>query len=611
MILTVMSRTPARRSLSTVVRGGALLGVLGLVPLLLAPGVFFYFDVTPKILVLLAGTAVALALWRGRAGDDAPARGWLRLLLAAQAGSLLVSTAFSSDPALSLTGTNWRRFGLPVHLAVLICAYLLSLERPRSILRVVAISGSLAALYGIGQYFGWDPWVPKQAYHIGEGIWTIVRPPGPLGHAGYFGVYLLSVAFAGVALVASEEPVQWRWIGAAAASLAPAAILLSGTRAASLGLMIGVVTLAIRRRPRVTARRASLMAVLAVGIVAFYFSPAGLMVRARTRWFREDPGGGGRLLLWRDTLKMARQRWVTGFGPETYSSQFPRFQSEQLARQFPERYYESPHNIFADALASQGVPGMLLLAGLAALGLWASRGAGPAGEALAAGLLASVVGNQFLSFTMPTALLFYVTITTLCSFTTSQGPSAPVPVFAILPVSVLFLTAAFFLSWADFWLARTKTALEAGEIEQAIQNYQRLRRWAPPGFDADLWYSRALLAAAPKIRSTETSRLAWQQAFDAAVRASATSEERPNAYYNLAAFYALQNDFARTEQSLRSAIAWAPQWYKPRWMLAQVLRQAGRLDEAERLARLAVELNGGKDREVSQTWNEIQAARGK
>ena len=40
--------------------------------------------------------------------------------------------------------------------------------------------------------------------------------------------------------------------------------------------------------------------------------------------------------------------------------------------------------------------------------------------------------------------------------------------------------------------------------------------------------------------------------------------------------------FAGAERSLRSAIAANPTWFKPHWMLAQVLRLDSRLAEAER-----------------------------
>src|SRR5574341_258244 len=91
--------------------------VLALVPLLIAPGFVFYFDVTPKLVVLLAGTTVALpwlarqrAAWRALLSVGA-AR-WFCVLVAAQVLSLALATFWSAHPALSFSGSNWRRLGL-------------------------------------------------------------------------------------------------------------------------------------------------------------------------------------------------------------------------------------------------------------------------------------------------------------------------------------------------------------------------------------------------------------------------------------------------------------------------------------------------------------------
>ena len=580
--------------------------VLFLTPLLLAPGLFFYFDVTPKVVVLLTGAAAVLWFgWSERVTASPPAR-WLVLLLAAQAASLIISTLISTNPALSVAGTNWRRFGLIVQIALLIYTY--GLVRAGAaiehLLAAIAAGGVLAGFYGIAQYFGWDPWNPPQAYHVGEGIWTIVRPPGTLGHAGYFSVYLLHAAAAGLALAWTASTTWLRRLGVAAAALDVAAILLSGTRGALVGLAAALFVLAWRRGPFASPRRMWAVGAAVLGLVAFYYSPPGQLLRARTRWYVEDAQGGGRLTLWTDTLRMGASRWLFGYGPETFSSQYPRFESETLARQFPDRYFESPHNIFLDAFAAQGLPGLLVLLlftglGLVALSRTASR---PLGDALGAGVFAALVASQFVAFTAPTALFFYATaaIAVLASTDAGAQPVPALPEPLRRPLAVALTVAAFSFAWTDFWLARTRVALESSQVGQALQDYQRLRRWRWPGLDTDLWYSRALMAAAPG------TPVVWQQALAAAIEATRRSEERPNAYYNLAAFHAVQNDFAGTEQSLRSAIEWAPNWYKSHWMLAQVLQQAGRLPEAAAEARRAAELDGGQHPEVAATREAFQ-----
>src|ERR1700722_639928 len=237
--------------------------VIALIPLAIAPGLFFYFDVTPKIALLLLGTATAVIWWTAAGGVQGFHRAsraayWFVLTLLCMAASLAVSTLASVNPALSLGGSNWRRWGLVTQLAAVALAYLVAAlcagrpDRLRVILRGMAASGLVAAMYGAAQYFGWDPLLDARAYHVGEGIWTIVRPPSTLGHADYFGSWLLSAVFAGAALVGIETDRFWKWLAWASIAAGSTAAFLSGTRAAMLGLLAGALLVALWRGIRIT-----------------------------------------------------------------------------------------------------------------------------------------------------------------------------------------------------------------------------------------------------------------------------------------------------------------------------------------------------------------------
>src|SRR5215467_11905414 len=89
-----------------------LAAVIALVPLAIAPHLLFFFDVTPKLAILLAGAAIALPFFRPRALLAGREGRWLLILFVLQVLSLALSTAFSASPHLSLAGTSWRRFGL-------------------------------------------------------------------------------------------------------------------------------------------------------------------------------------------------------------------------------------------------------------------------------------------------------------------------------------------------------------------------------------------------------------------------------------------------------------------------------------------------------------------
>jgi len=608
-----------------------LASVLAFTPLLILPGQFFYFDVTPKVVMVLLGTTIGLLLslrismladirrfWADPLGR------WFSLLSAAQLISLMLATLFSRNPALSLNGGNWRRLGLVSQSAVIALGFLIAASISRSglrvLLRAATVAGTVAALYGILQYFGIDPLLPADSYRIGEGILAIVRPPSTLGHADYFAGYLLFVVFFGGALLATEQKSAWKALGATAAVAGSAAIVLSGTRGALLGIAAGALSLLIWNRPRFRRRHAALAAGVCAVSLAFYVSPGGLKLRARAQWALEDLRGGARLWLWRDSLRMADQHLLVGFGPETFGPEFPRYQSVELSRAYPDFYHESPHNIFLDALVSGGTPGLGILAGFIALAWFAARRAITQGQRaapyLSAALIAGLTAGLFASFILPTALYFYATVAMLAGFeipaiptiqiTAGMNGSQPllrlraVALALTLTAVAMFLYSTIRLTESDVALERAKRDLDAGRIEDAVAAYASSRRWHPAGSSDDLYFSRVLAAASVTASTPSRALVASQQAFRVAQRAAETSEERQNAWYNLAEFYATRNDAANVEACLRRSVDVSPNWFKSHWALGQLLQLTGRGTEALAEAARATALNGGKHPEIAK-----------
>jgi len=556
-----------------------LAAALAAMALILAPGIAFTFDIVPKLVVLLA--AAALAAFPAR-------RSRFLYLIVLTLAWLAVSTALSSRPWLSFFGSGWRRYGALAQLAVLLLAWSIYGEARRIaiFLRIVAAAGAITALYGIAQYLGWDPILPAAGYHIGSGVWTIVRPPSTLGYASYFATWLLFVIFWSLAL-----PGKFARAGVA---LAIVALLLTGTRAAILGLLAGAAVWCFWRGFRLSRRvMGAASAVLVAGAV-FYYSPAGQMMRSRTRWFQEDPWGGARPLLWRDSLRTGLARPLFGYGPETFTATFPHFESRELARAYPDFAHESPHNIFLDALVSQGVPGLLLTVVWCALGIaaaWRIRAQHPAISAsLAAALAAGIVSQQFTVFIIPTAAIFFATVALAEGLRCDAAPPR-----RYLPLALPLLYFAARLAMDDHALLLTERALARNDLAAAESHYARSDN------ADDLWYSRILTAFVGRAPTVQLRVQAQQQAITVGERATRTAEAPFNAWYSLSALRASQNDAAGTELCLRSAIAAHPNWFKPHWILAQVLLAEGRKEDARREALIAVDLDGGKHTEVERT----------
>jgi len=288
----------------------------------------------------------------------------------------------------------------------------------------------------------------------------------------------------------------------------------------------------------------------------------------------------------------------------------------ELSRAYPDFYHESPHNIFVDALVSEGIPGLAILTGFLALAWFATRRAvkqgQQAGPYLASALVAGLTAGLFICFTLPGVLYFYATVAMLAGLAVSVAPKTVLatssraglglrtPALAVTVMAVtMFLYFIVRLAASDLTLERAKRDLDAGRIEESVAAYIRSQRLHPTGSSDDLYYSRALLAASQNASNPARARMEFQQAFIIARRAAQTSEEQQNAWYNLAWFYAAQNDAAGMAACLRRSVDASPNWFKSHWTLAQTLLFVGRLTEALAEAQRAAELDGGKDPEIA------------
>lgn len=578
-----------------------------LLPLLITPGILFHYDITPKVFVLCLSVASCAAfpreiarglaaLWRKRAGR------WHCCLAAAQIVWYAIASALSTRPWFSLLGSNWRRLGLVTIVALCLFAVLAAAEAARRadfvqmVLRATAAAVIIASAYGILQYFDIDPLQPAAAYHAEAGTSVIVRPPGTLGHADYFGWWLSIGIFFALAVARSKNS-RWRWLGIMACILAGIAIVLSGTRAAILAVVAGAASLILFAGFRV--RRKDWIAGLAalVILIAFYVSPAGTRLRARVHWSSDEPVGGARPLLWRDSLRMVAARPLAGFGPETFSAEFPRFQSVELAQLLPDFYHESPHNIALDALTSEGIPGFLIALGWLFVGGWAVwRVRDGSGPYLAAGLVASCTAGMFGAATAGPVFATLLAIATLVALSKDNAPEQPavkpgLVLAAAVPLAAGLAAFGILLAIADFRLANFQRA----QSDVAVARYDVSVATALPGAGEDLYCSRRLATlCAGELNCARAATMA-------AARATVTADNPPNAWYNLAMISSFENDASKVEVALRRSVLVAPNWFKPHWSLAQLLVVTGRREDALTEAKRALFLDAGKDREVRHT----------
>jgi O-antigen ligase len=593
-------------------------------PLALTPGLLLGYDVTPKLAIVYVAAAILLLLsrswWPGAVHLWRSSLGRLfYLLLLAQAASLVLSAALSHDPILAVAGTSLVRLGALTQIVILFVVAVLAAQvsvRPaftRRLLVAIEVCGAIAGIYGILQYIGWDPILPHRLYTV-RFTADVVRPPATLRQAIYFANFLLPVILISAALAIHETRVTWRRFHLGILSIVAAALLLTGTRSALLGLLLGGILFGLIESRRIGAKRMlAYLGVCALACAAFLsllaFSRAGKSFRIRTAQWVQDSAGGTRLMVWRECWPLIANHWLAGIGPEMFAGEFRSRQSLQLSRAYPDRYHEDPHNFMIAAAVSQGFIGLALLSGLIALGLVSAyvcvRRGVPEGAMLAAAIVAMTISEQFDPLTVTNALYLHLPAALAVALAV-PGASQPDPVAAFVApgpvaravrtaVALGILAAAALYVVPDALQARAGRRLTRGDVPGARISFQHALRFPFP--QDCLWFSQQMAAAANSLPEPRRQQ-ALAAAREASAEAERSGEQRFIALYQSALLAVLAGDLGNAEVKLRAAVDTEPWWYRVHVMLAQVLWLTGRDAEAEREAVLAIESAGSQEPKV-------------
>jgi O-antigen ligase len=602
---------------------------VALAPLAWAPTLSFHFDAAPKAVALQLLAAILLfqprRLFDRLSGLYTRPSGKLLIILCGlYTLTLVISTAFSDNPALSLYGSGWRRFGALSQLSILLTGlYTASCftADPRFLriaLRTLCVAGLLVAAYAICQSMGLDPFLDAALYALPPPAKTI-RPPATLGHAAYLGSFLVVVLFLGTAAQTRETSKPWRILCLTAVAFSAAGIAVSGTRAVLGGLLLGALLIALSTRGgalHLPARRTLgwAAATTAAIALALRLSPAWAPMVSRANEWTLDVSGGTRLPLWLDSLRLAGSRWPLGWGPETFAAVFPRFQSLRLSLLYSDFYHESPHSAWLDAAISSGLPGLLCLLALFATGLyWAFRhrrlGICPA--CCAAALAAIAVTHSFFVFTLPSFGCLLLILAALASMT-PQASSRPAPEFPLIWTAAPLLAGlalavcALSVGWSDFAYQQVQLALDVNDWQTAANWHSKARpRFAGP--TPELWYAQRMTRLASEPNLDSTRRVIWNEA----VTASRAAIEHPGedlhlAYYHGGVVEILAQNVPLAEANLRTAIQRAPNWHQPHWLLCRLLSQTGRRGEAHSQCALALHQLGSNHQDLRRLIEKTQ-----
>jgi len=293
---------------------------------------------------------------------------WDAGILVFLAGAAL-SVPFSASLSLSLVGI--------LHVIFLAGAYVVLSRAARTRTGLNDIStttiavGSLSALVALGQAF-----VPRFPLEILRATSAVGDAVSEVRASAFFDnpntmalLLVLGVLFAVErAWTRAEGPV--RWVAAGAAVLGVVGIGVSYSRAALIGIVVGIVVLGVLlvRRARYRLLFAGAVVVLLAALLAIpgVADSAGTIVD-----FQDDPSAMDRVYLSEVSLKMFADHPITGVGIQAFRAAYPRYEDDRVSIDPVTDGHQMPLSVPAET-GALGLFAELILAGALGWALLAS-----------------------------------------------------------------------------------------------------------------------------------------------------------------------------------------------------------------------------------------------
>lgn len=296
-----------------------------------------------------------------------------------------LSSAWALNPAEAwFLGARWLIVGSVVLLAQVVLARWPDVLH--TLCKVLVVAMSAIAVIGLLQAQGIDPLRLSDAYH---------SPNGTQANRNFYGsALLLGIPFTAYGMFKLGR--GWQVAGGLAIGLMVTGIVVAGTRAALVPLLVGLVVfppLVMARRLKGMSRGIALVAWVLLIALAGWSSQFVLKKKdARIHYALLWENGkvvtptstslDFRLISWHHSLQMARERPWHGYGAGNWKLQIQRIGLQSFDDQgnFGMVVPLHPHNEFLVVLAELGIPGLLLL-----LAVWGVGIAGAARQALNSG----------------------------------------------------------------------------------------------------------------------------------------------------------------------------------------------------------------------------------
>ncbi|MDA2936359.1 O-antigen ligase family protein [Patescibacteria group bacterium AH-259-L05] len=279
-----------------------------------------------------------------------------------------ISTLLSSVPWFSFWGSWERRMGYLAWLHFFIFAFILftSIKNKKHVYRILfaaVFSSIFVALYGFMQAFGFDP------FSWTEDPFKVKRIFSAVGQANFLGSWLLLVIPIVIYGIGKKHIVAKAFSSILLVFLVWA-LILTKSRGAWVGLIALIVfmsTVYLWRLKRVLVIIPIVCFIAFVGFVIFLNSvdidktdlKSPLM--RRLAFFTDlEEAGNYRLMHWKASVDLIKQRPILGYGLGTQRFNFPKYYRPEFAiYEKPNIYLDYAHNDILDILLAAGFIGLM------------------------------------------------------------------------------------------------------------------------------------------------------------------------------------------------------------------------------------------------------------
>ncbi len=366
-----------------------LLFLVAAIPLIINPTAYDYWY-KPKAdsvvaLLLIGGMAWLLkAVWVDKSFQWQKSSLYVPLLL--YGSTAVLATVFSVDPPKSLYGDTLREEGLVTILSYLgITLFVINHVRNRHLAKRLLVgltlSTSLLSAYGIVQYLGYNPtehfFIPMPKTRAGS----------TLGNPNFLGKYLALTLPCIIAFYLGERANRWRWMVLPSIAVSFGCLVVTFTRAAYIGLVVGLACLILLFLRFQSFKRRDLLTIGVIfGTIILFFNiytphspreegvsrPGPVSERiASVVDTKKGIGVATRLFVWKKTLKLIAGRPVLGYGPETFQEAFRPYNVEYVRLFGDYVVIDRAHNNYLDIAYATGLLGLACY--LSILGVFFAR----------------------------------------------------------------------------------------------------------------------------------------------------------------------------------------------------------------------------------------------